>query len=395
MLRYNSDNIIVGYIKQLLYTFNLPKCKVFKTIDDLKLYASGKDRLGIVREYKNNMDYIVHLNSNDEITSSLIYKFDLYYPNITSNINLKTNLYDVNCHKYLGNYLRFIRDYKDINLMSMYNCYSGRTLSDNIYKYILIPVKYKTNYTIALTGKNYYITFLTDVTLSNIQKHFSNLGYSDYKYKSTFILKKKSNFNSSFLVTTNQEYDIFNEDNYYMVIRLPISKDFILTVLEGDYTKNNKNLTKIQFNFDKESNIDYDNVNFNKFINNFQLLDNKLIFKGESYPIADRLLEYLTDMVITPDDQISKNIIDAKYKVYENYGNNYYIEDGKKVYPYNHTKAKLGNLNDSFTNNERARFLDAIYQTKYQYKNTYDMLGYVDKDVESTINLSPKSKEVE
>lgn len=30
MFKFNSDNLVVGQIKELLYTFNLPGCKVVK-----------------------------------------------------------------------------------------------------------------------------------------------------------------------------------------------------------------------------------------------------------------------------------------------------------------------------------------------------------------------------
>ena len=393
MLKYNSDNIIVGYIKQLLYTFNLPKCKVFKTIDELKSYASGKDRIGIVRKYKDNMDYIIHLNSSNEITGTLIYKFDLYYPNITSTIYLKNNLYDTDCHKYLGNYLRFLRDYKDLNLMSMYNCYSGSVLTDNAYKYIIVPVKYNTKYTIALTANNYYITFTTENTLVGIQNHFKKLTIGTAA--DLFSYKTQTKFEVPFAIESREATNIFNENNYNMIIRLPNSTNFVLTVLEGDYSSNARSFTKVQFNFDKELDGDYNNVNLTRYLSDFQLLDKSIVFRNESYPIADRLIEYLTDMVIIPGDKISKNVVDAKYKVYTNYGNNYYLENGAKIYPNNHTASKLGILNDSFTNNERIRFLDAIMQTKYKYKNTHDLLGYVDKDIESTINSPINAKGVE
>ena len=42
MYRYDNNNIITGYIKELLHSFNLPKPKVYKNVlsPSLKLIAS-------------------------------------------------------------------------------------------------------------------------------------------------------------------------------------------------------------------------------------------------------------------------------------------------------------------------------------------------------------------
>ena len=87
-----------------------------------------------------------------------------------------TTLYNYQTHEYLGDYLRFLRDYENINLMSMYNCFSDRLCNnlklpstwhlyeetdektaeininsyDTNYKIYMLPVKLFENYTIAI-----------------------------------------------------------------------------------------------------------------------------------------------------------------------------------------------------------------------------------------------------
>lgn len=378
MLRYNSDNIIVGYIKQLLSTFNLPKCKVFGSLEEFKMYASGKERIGIIKNYKDGAPYIVALNADNVITGETIYIFNQYYPNITSTMYLKNNIYDMDCHKYLGDFLRFLRDYSNLNLMTMYNCFSGTTLSDDLYKYLIIPVKSNTDYTVALSGKNYAFTFVTGKELSIIKEKLGD-AFSNNPH-----IKKMSSFDKPYKITTPVLEDIFNENNYKLIIRLTSDNKTPVSIIEGDYTLNKRAYTNVQFNFDENIIDEYNRMNLDRYLSDFQLFDTKLTFKNESYPVADRLLEYLTGMVIVPGDKISKNIIDAKYKVYINCGNNAYTdESGKTTYSQNHILSKLSPLNDSFTNKERIRFLDAVSHSKY--KNSHDILGYVDKDVESAI----------
>lgn len=69
-LTFNSRNIISGYIKQLLHSFNLPVCKVFTSVVSCNQYFShiqtnrgvtrssdaGYSMIAIIRNYKNNED---------------------------------------------------------------------------------------------------------------------------------------------------------------------------------------------------------------------------------------------------------------------------------------------------------------------------------------------------
>ena len=119
MISFNTNNIIVGYIKQLLTSFNLPHIHVYKQ-NETFLYDNAlyiKD--GFIQKYVNGKFFQVEP-----------FTYGRRIPNYTSNLSINSLIYDSHTHEYLGNYLRFLRDYKDLNLMSMYNCFSNRLISN-------------------------------------------------------------------------------------------------------------------------------------------------------------------------------------------------------------------------------------------------------------------------
>ena len=371
MLKFNDNNILTGYIKQLLHSFNLPKCKVFNSLIDMKNYFSDKEGIAIIRKYKMNSDYLVYIK-NGLIINETKYLFNSEYQNITTNLSLFNNLYDSRTHEYLGEYLRFLRDYRDLNLMSLYNCYSDNYLTDKNYKYILIPVKYNTIYSIAFdcNKMDYYFGFEKDVI--NIRKKFQESADIESKSLTTFSVP--------FTITTPKNQDLFKESLFKLIIRVPLSNNNPISIIEGfDLSSTNDKVlnnsySKIQFNFDKENN--YDNVNLLNYISNLELFNEKSNIVN-SVPFADKLISYLTNLTIIPRDIISKNVIDAKYKALTRYGNN-----GNNA----HIPSKIGKLNDSFTNNDKIRFIDAYQQKFAKNLNQFDILGYVDKDIEYALD---------
>ena len=174
MIKFNSNNIEIGYIKELLHSFNLPNIKVYDPttqpwedtlyIKDNKVMVFNRGEWRDVNE-NSSLDYGKTSNIQ-KCTFVLNKKID----GITTNLPIIDNTYDIITHNYLGEYLRFIRDYKGLNLMSMYNCFGGdvvKTMSVNIkngnedtiasfnsndtrYTIYMIPVKFNSIYTIAI-----------------------------------------------------------------------------------------------------------------------------------------------------------------------------------------------------------------------------------------------------
>lgn len=379
MYKFNEETIAVGYIKQLLHSFNLPKCKLFKSTDEAINYYKNLSSVALIKNYKNNNYYLVWIN-NGKIEKEKSYSYNHEYLNITGKMNLFNGLYDSRTHIYLGNYLRFLRDYNNINLMSLYNCYADITFTDTKYKYISIPVKYNQTYTVAFTGTNYdyYLGFEDD--LKSIQKYFAA-----EKNKNS-IIRKTSEFNNPFKLSTKAvKNKYFMEENYKLILRVPLNNNNKIVVLEGDYrgstyknivdiAENKKDINTIidsksiyiQANYD-----DVNDVNLNNYINNLYLLKNN--YKNYSEPFSPRLIEYLIENTITSDEKISKNVIDAKYKLFTRYGS----EQQKKD-----VKSGLFKLNDKINTEYRLRFLDCFKKANKPILDDTDLLGYVDKDIE-------------
>lgn len=379
MYKFNNDNIITGYIKQLLHSFNLPTCKVFDTVDEfLNYYPPEVGVMGIVKNYKNNNSYLLYKEGN-EIKREQVYALNHEYLNVTTNLGLFNGIYDSSCHKYLGDFLRFVRDYLNIDLMGMYNCFANEILVDDKYKYIIIPMKHNTKYTIAFDGKDYDYLFTYETTLEKIAANFKD---NNYKNKPSSGYKKRtSTFLNPFLLTSligedtlitgglnagKKIYSCFKEKLYKLVIRVNVTDNPVITVLEGDYTKAKQEFAPICANFEKD--VDYSNIDLNNYLSDLQLLDFRLGQKDVSYPFADKLLEYLTGLAITPDDPISQNIIDAKIKFNSKF------------------KLPVIPVNGKFTANDRLRCLDLFGRSKYWNKSTYDLLGYVDKEIEECLD---------
>lgn len=379
MYKFNNDNIITGYIKQLLHSFNLPTCKVFDTMDEfLNYYPPEVGVMGIVKNYKNNNSYLLYKEGN-EIKREQVYALNHEYLNVTTNLGLFNGIYDSSCHKYLGDFLRFVRDYLNIDLMGMYNCFANEILVDDKYKYIIIPMKHHTKYTIAFDGKDYDYLFTYETTLEKIAANFKD---NNYKNKPSSGYKKRtSTFLNPFLLTSligedtlitgglnagKKIYSCFKEQLYKLVIRVKVTDNPVITVLEGDYTKAKQEFAPICANFEKG--VDYSNIDLNNYLSDLQLLDFHLGQKDVSYPFADKLLEYLTGLAITPNDPISQNIIDAKIKFNSKF------------------KLPVIPVNGKFTANDRLRCLDLFGRSKYWNKSTYDLLGYVDKEIEECLD---------
>lgn len=410
MIKFNETNIITGFIKQLLTSFNLPYAKPYVK-DKTILYNN-------ILVIKDN--YIMQYKKDtDEFVPLIPYVWNHYQPNYTRTLVKNNIIYDSHTHEYLGEYLRFLRDFKNLDLMSLYNCFSDRILTsaqiplifnnntleytrkdfsyfatNDKYKVYAIPVKFNEKYTLAIDapgtielfcgflGKDYYFPSFTDS-----EKTKPNL------LVETMTFKRATNltFNKPILIGSLAAENLINklteehwqhEECLHLFLKVPTTFDSTITLLEGDYvnaesrvldsrkepstvvTTGTYNSAVINF---ADDTIDFKDL---KFISSLQLLS---LNSKISHPFADRLVEYLVDNVISSIDTIPDNITRLQYMLGER-----------------HEKGKSGLLQDysdlpGIWKDKYRRVLYSIMQREGKLNSISDILGYVDKDTEKVL----------
>ena len=397
MLEFNSRNIISGYIKQLLSSIYLPSCKIFRSENELRDYFSpiqtvsvlpsyNEDLIAIIKNYKPNEDWFVKVKQDLSTEPFMKYRYNHFYVNLTKKMRLENDLYDSYTHRYLGEYLRFIRDYFDLNLLSMYNCFDDTIEIQNNKKYFIIPIKYGKEYSL-FTSKN-AVTYYIDTDYSEGELDLTSPYMLSKNTSSACILFQPFHPLPETIEepgqpsSENKFSNVFKEKNLRLIIETDISDTSPLVVLEGNYSNYKSYFSNVQVNYEKDEarkylyEKEYKEL-FNDDINksNFQLI-NQLNVSNENYPIADRLIEYLFGNVITDLDPISKNIIDAKKKFAYRYQRD---KSGQLV-------VNLNSINGKFTIMDRFKMLDAISMNQKYDTDKQDLLGYVDKDVEAVLD---------
>lgn len=248
MYNFNNNNIFTGYIKQMLKSFNLPMCPVLQSQAEAAKYSNISGITYILN------DQIVRQNQKgtDIIKTNETFIYNKEVPNFTKKLQITNTIYDTYTHEYLGDYLRFLRDYNHIDLMSMYNCFSNNictnlnlkislknkaeaafNTADTNYKIYMVPVKAFKSYTIAidvnepievvcgLYGKKYYGSILSDT-----YEKFNNISF-----KSPVVYDKLTSL-------TNVQAIRFEKD-LKLFIKVPFNNNSSIVILEGIYLNTN------------------------------------------------------------------------------------------------------------------------------------------------------------
>lgn len=130
MFKYSSTSHTTTYIQEILHQNYIP------LIPSLNIgnRALFEDKLKLIDSYTYNQ----HIYNKGNLQCK--WEFGENIPNITANYISRQSYYSTEVHEQLGNYLRAYRDYYGIDLMSFYNCYSGRLISN-----FGLPITARTN----------------------------------------------------------------------------------------------------------------------------------------------------------------------------------------------------------------------------------------------------------
>ena len=355
--KYYSDNLISRFIKCLLWDTYLPISSVWAPgrplIKGLTYITYDKNIVVAKKDFNpQNNEYIAGpLFSNDSEYFKYIstYVENQFYPGVTSNFESNSSLYDSETHYYLGQYLRFIRDLKNINLMPYYNCYSGissdklriafkngsssylvtnNTLKDDYVTY-MVNIDFNQKYTIYYNSST--PIYLLPVYYDSITCFPLKSSANDTDYQA--ITVNGCSFNSPYvyngieyigdnIVSNNINTKLINK-YIKLLIQVPINNSN-LVVLEGDYSKCKLNLNKSEKSFTVNKVISqyFGDINeidsdTNKKILTDRDIDNLLTVSypslirnvsNISYAFSDRLIEYLLYAPIVKNDKIRDNI---------------------------------------------------------------------------------------
>ena len=382
MLKLNDNNMIVGYLKEMLNEFNLPKA-LLDASDPIDGYHY------IIR----NRFFLCRGKSLVDVGP---YKYGDRILNLTKNLQIRNNFYDAYTHYYLGDYLRFQRDYLGIDLMSLYNCFcyespssygvsivrEGREIDsfstdDGSSALFMLPVKFGKTYTIGIdcsTSIGCLCDFYDDGqridTLENTPTYSSTYRkFTGLRFSKPFNGMRPILFKTPERTEKNCKY----EPCLKMFIKIPAQSKSSIVVLEGDYSKGcemslldggraelpNKLLT---YKMDGSELGNYD------YVSRPSLLS---INTGEKVLVSDRLIEYVLMNAIAPNSSPA-NIgkLQDRLAIPK-------ADGGKAYLPY---IAYYG-IWDEGVRKALYRFIsDNGLNSKYM-----DVLSYMDKDVEKEL----------
>lgn len=314
------------------------------------------------------------------------YTFGEYIPKMTYRYMSSHSFYDSETHYHLGKYLRMYRDCLGIDLMPFYNCFSNRfsnsiriteghvvSTKSTAYKCALVPIKLNKKYTICIDcpstlkispvylNSQQFVSFYTEQNEYNLTDILCDPAYSNQITQSSTSFKQPIHYSLNIQQIPDDLLNLLKqyEDYLYLVIQFPFNVESSLCVLEGDYSATYQRKFYSVEGLYKLNNAEQDNL----FLSTLQLMQ---MSDGQQLPYSPRLVEYLLNNVVTPQDDFWKNV----YRVQEVLG-----------FP-----ATYSNMKGVWDVVLRANlFRTSMY---YPYTKKLDLTGYYDKDVENQYQYS-------
>lgn len=420
-LDFNDTSILTKFIKAIVSTTNIPSIDFWKPGKSIKSGAFYLTENYIVRCLTSD-DGKPDANGKYKVTTiydpryfEMVtpYIFGKQYNGFTDKYTSKYQWYDEETHKYLGKYLRMLRDFKGVNLMHLYNCacladyqsvrihseiksdpetiskyghaqveYSLESLDKNIndgYKIFTCPIQYDQDYSIFINSQ---------LPVKITAFYYTGIGHIPNEIKGGVIDIQSSKFNKPIKFRCNQDVADNTIDNVYrnlltLLIEVP-EKCNNVVVLEGDYSQATLKTLDNENSFTEV--IIGDSSDLNALTNSdmdllcpatselTRAIDNKM------HAFDLELIPYLLYHVIDVSDEISDNIARIQeyitsYEFFKIYGTRY-IQRYKKGIWDNNMRLFIYNL---MTKGIK-RGGNVILK-----KKVINTTGYVDRDVEEIL----------
>ncbi len=352
----------------------------------------GSDRFKFVQSLVCS-DYVICggsiLDASDNVTKPLVcgmniysnseqlaeysvltkYRFGDNIIGYTDNFISKYSYYDSETHKRLGEYLRCLKSVYSLDLMPLYNCFSNLFvenvdlstgyLSESYnprYKTTLIPIKYNRKY-------NIHINCNTPVYVkpilyggSVLRDAENNWILPDNSAESTVISSVSFNTPFSYSLVCRDTNMQRLEKFLYLAIQIPMLNNSPISVIEGDYS----------YDMDMAMNGTITSNNINSIlVSKPSLSVHKLLNShyAESKPFSNKLLGYLVRNTVDIREEIPYNV-DRLYK-----------------------SMGIENWTGLWSDELRKKLFTSYMELKDTHPdlNYFDILGYLDKDIETAI----------
>lgn len=303
--------------------------------------------------------------------------------NLTTNLRIDNNIYDVYTHRYLGRYLRFLKDFKGIDLMSLYNCCdytqsSVKFVAASTQEIRTLSFESSTShvcYAVPIRDRGYTVQIETSLPVEfciSINKNVSSRSVMAFASHKRLIIHNRIYISPRSLLP-EKLVDKYGSD-LQLFLKIPASYTGTVTVLEGNFTKeyakpsfpgattHSSGIEAFSY-YTEHSNILYSSG----FTSQPQLL----AYRGnDRCLVADRLLQYLTGNVVCPTSEY------------------YDIRKAQRFL----TQARIGYGDGVWADNNLSRLRTFITNNRDDPRvshafSSYDVLGYIDSDVESGLEI--------
>ena len=331
------------------------------------------------------------------------YSFGESFPNITQRFISNVSYYDTETHRFLGEYLRCLRDIYGLDLMPLYNCFDYDSTdkfsltADGIVeeqslksKVLLVPIKFNKTYTIAIDCdfpvlvksvfykdnllKDIDNSSFTDLLHENVTR-FNGLRFSSpvtytisndtsadfYMSNNTFESEEQFLENEKKSIERKKEVDKIlqeHEKYLYLAIQLPKTNASSIVVIEGDFSSIADNYIASAEGINKLSDRQLSLI----FRSKLSLLNSNT---EKQIPYSDKLISYLLQYTIDCREQIDENVETIETEI------NYHP-------PLEEFVKGIWDVDLRYTLYNRYMNLKNI-----DWITKLDILGFVDKDIEN------------